>query len=87
MEKIKWLGKVTNEQVFDHIGENRTLLNNILYIKYNWIGRTLRINCLHFDAIEGHMMVVKGVGMRRTQPLDDLRIRRRYWELKENASK
>ena len=25
---------------------------------------------------------MKGVGRRRTQPLDDLRNRRRYWELK-----
>jgi len=30
------------------------------------------------------MMEVKGVG-RRTQLLDDLRNRRRYWELKEEA--
>ena len=30
MEKIKWSEKVTNEQVLDHIGEKRTLLNNIL---------------------------------------------------------
>ena len=27
----------------------------------------------------------KGVGRRRTQLLDDLRNRRRYWELKEEA--
>jgi hypothetical protein len=30
MEKMKWSEKVTNEQVLDHIGEKRTLLNNIL---------------------------------------------------------
>ena len=28
---------------------------------------------------------MKGVGRRRTQLLDDLRKRRRYWELKEEA--
>jgi hypothetical protein len=28
---------------------------------------------------------VKGVGRRTTQLLDDLRNRRRYWELKEEA--
>ena len=38
MEKIKWSEKVTNEQVFDRIGEKRTLLNNILRRKVNWIG-------------------------------------------------
>ena len=31
------------------------------------------------------MTEVKGVGRRRTQLLDDLRNRRRYWELKEEA--
>ena len=37
MEKIKWSGKVTNEQVLDRIGEKRTLLNNILRRKDNLI--------------------------------------------------
>ena len=37
------------------------------------------------DAIEGQMTEVKGVGRRRTQLIDDLRNRRRYWELKEEA--
>ena len=42
-------------------------------------------NCLLHDAIEGQMTKVKGVGRRRTQLLDDLRNRRRYWELEEEA--
>jgi hypothetical protein len=33
MEKIKWLEKVTNEQVLEHIGKKRTLLHNILIEK------------------------------------------------------
>ena len=38
------------------------------------------------DAIEGEMAEVKGVGIRRkTQLLDDLRNRRRYWKLEEEA--
>ena len=45
----------------------------------------MRRNCLLRDATEGQMMEVKGVGRRRTQLLDDLRNRRRYWELKEEA--
>jgi hypothetical protein len=36
-------------------------------------------------AIEGQMTEVKGVGRRRTQLLDDLRNRRKYWELKEEV--
>ena len=38
-----------------------------------------------YDVIEGQMTKVKGVGRRRIQLLDDLRNRRRYLELKEEA--
>ena len=46
MEKIKWPEEVTNEEVLERIGEKRTLLNNILHSKANWIGHILRRNCL-----------------------------------------
>ena len=82
MEKIKWSEKVTNEQVLDHVGEKMTLINNILHRKANWISHILRRNCLLHD---GQMTEVKGVGRIRTQLLDDLRNRRRYCELKEEA--
>ena len=87
MEKIKWSEKVTNGQVLERIGEKRTLLSNILRRKVNWIGHILRRNCLLHDAIEGQMTEVKEVGRRRTQLLDDLRNRRRYWELKKEADR
>ena len=76
MEKIKWSEKVTKEQVLEHIGEKRTLLNNILRRKANWIGHILRRNCVLHDAIEGQMTEVKRVGGRRTLLLDDLKNRR-----------
>ena len=53
MEKIKWSEKVTNEQVLERIGKKRTLLNNILSRKTNYIGYILRRNCLLHDVIEG----------------------------------
>ena len=53
--------------------------------KANWNDNILRRNCLLPDAIEEQMTEVKWVGRRRTQLLDDLRNRRRYWELKEKA--
>ena len=82
---MKWSEKGSNEQVLERIGEKRTLLNNILRRKANWIGHILRINCLHHDTIEGKMTEENGVGRRRTQLHDDFRNRRRYWELKEEA--
>ena len=77
--------KVINEQVLERIGEKRTLLNNILCGKANWICNILRRNYLLHDAIEGQMTEVKGVRRRRRQLLDDLRSRKRYCELKEEA--
>ena len=77
--------EVTNEQVLERIEEKRTLVNDMLYRKANWIGHILRINVLSHYAIEGEMMEVTEVARRRTQLLDDLRNRRRYWELKEEA--
>jgi hypothetical protein len=83
MDKIKWPKRVTNEQILEPIGGKRTLLNNILHRKDNWIGHILRRNYLLHDAIEGQMTKVKGVG-RRKQFFDDLR-NRRCWESKEKA--
>ena len=82
MEKEKHSEKVTYE-VTERIGKKRILLNNILRRKVNWICHILSRNCLLHDAIEGQMTEVKVVE-RRTQLLD-LRNRRRYWELKEEA--
>jgi hypothetical protein len=51
--------------VIERIGEKRTLLNNILRRKVNWIGHILRRNCLLHDVIERQIMEVKGIGRRR----------------------
>ena len=64
--------KVTNG-VLGRLGEKKTLLNNILRIKVNWIGHILRRNCLLHDAIDGQMTEVKVIGRRRTQLFDGLR--------------
>ena len=59
---LKCSENVTNEKVFECIGERRTLLNNILRRKANWIGHIMRRNCLHHDVIEGQTTEMKGVG-------------------------
>ena len=55
MENIKLSEKVTNEQVLERIGEKRTVLNNIIHRKANWIGHILRRNYLLQATIEGHI--------------------------------
>ena len=44
---------------FLDVYERRTLLNNILRRKGNWIGHILGRNCLVHDAVEGQMTEVK----------------------------
>ena len=61
VETIKWSEKVINEHILERIGENRTVLNNILRRKFNWIGHILRRNCLLHDTIEGQMTEAKEV--------------------------
>ena len=54
--------------------------------KANWIGHILRRNCHLYDTIEGQVTEMKAVRRRRrAQLLNDLRNRRRYWNLKEEA--
>ena len=55
MKDIRWSENVINEEVLVCIRENRTLLNNILHRKVNWIEHILRRNCPLHDAIEGYM--------------------------------
>ena len=48
------------------------------------ISEKLFLNWNNFMLLKNRWQV-RGVGRRRTQLLDDLRNRRRYWELNENA--
>jgi hypothetical protein len=85
MEKIKWTEKITNEEVLSRVDEKRTILDTIFQRKKNWIGHILRRNCLLHDVIEGKLEGRRGPGRKRIQILDELKERRKYWELKEEA--
>ena len=69
------------------------LVQNNCYIiikrKANWIGHILRRNCLIKQVIEGkikgEMEVTRRRGRRRKKLLDDLKDRREYSHLKEEA--
>jgi len=89
MEKINWTDRVRNEEVLLRVKEQRNILHEITKWKVNWIGHILRRNCLLQRVIEGK---VKGgievTGSRRRKRrmlLDDLKGRRGYSHLKEEA--
>ena len=66
-----------------------SLLHEIRKRKANWIGHILRRNCLLKQVIEGKIKgeieVTGRLGRRRKKPLDDLKDRRGYSHLKEEA--
>ena len=71
------------------VNEQRNILHEIRKRKANWIGHILRRNCLLKQVIEGkikgEMEVVRRRGRRRKKLLDDLKDRRGYSHLKEEA--
>ena len=69
--------------------EQRNILHEIRKRKANWIGHFLRRNCLLKQVIEGKIKgdleVTRRQGRRRRELLDDLKDRRGYSHLKEEA--
>ena len=89
MEKISWTDHVRNEEVLLRVNEQRNILHEIRKRKANWIGHVLRRNCLLKQVIEGkikgEMEMIRRRGRRRRKLLDDLKDRRGYCRLKEEA--
>ena len=71
------------------INEQRNILREIGKLETNWIGHILRRNCLLQQVIEGKIKgqieVTRRRGRRREKLLDDLKDRRGYSQLKEEA--
>jgi hypothetical protein len=89
MEKISWTNHVRNEEVLFRLNEQRNIVHEIRKRKANWIGHILRRNCLLKQVIEGkingEMEVTRRRGRGRKKVLDDLKDRRGYSHLKEEA--
>ena len=89
MEKISWTDHVRNEEVLLRVNEQRNILHEIRKRKANWIGHILCRNCLPKEVIQGkikgEMDVARRRGRRRKKLLDDLKDRRGYSHLKEEA--
>ena len=89
MVKISWTDHVRNEEVLLRIKDQRNILHEISKRKANWIGHILRRYCLLQRVIEGKIKggieVKRRRGRRNRKLLDDLKERRRYSHLKEEA--
>jgi hypothetical protein len=80
---------VRNEDVLLKVKEQGNILHEIRKRKANWIGHILRRNCLLQRVIEGKIQggikVTGRQGRRLRKLLDDLKERRGYFHLKEEA--
>ena len=78
-----------NKEVLLRVNEQRNILHEIRKRKANWIGQILRRTYLLKQVIEGkikaEMEVARRRERRRKKLLDDLRDRRGYSNLKEEA--
>jgi len=80
---------VRNLEVLLRVKEQRNILHEISKWNCDWIGHILRINCLLQRVIEGKIKggieVTGRRGGKRRKLLDDLKERRGYSQLKEEA--
>ena len=80
---------VRNEGVLLRVKEQRNILHEIRKREAKWIGHILRRNCLlqrvTEGKIQGGLEVTGRQGRRRRKLLDDLKGRRGYSHLKEEA--
>jgi hypothetical protein len=89
MKKISWTDHVRNEQILLRAKNQKNILHETSKRMANWIGHILcRICLLHQvtkGKIKGEIEVTGRRGRRRRKLLDDLKKRRGYSHLKEEA--
>jgi hypothetical protein len=76
MEKIIWINHVRNEEVLHRVKEERKILHTIKSRKANWVGHSLRRNCLkkiYYRKIEGGVEVMRRERRGCKELLDDLK--------------
>ena len=85
MQKISWTDHVKNEEVLLRVNEQRNILHEIRKRKANWIGHICLVKQIIEGKIKGQKEVTRRRGRRRKTLLDDLKDRRGYCQLKEEA--
>jgi hypothetical protein len=89
MKMISWTDRVRNEEVLHRVKEERNILHTVKRRKANYICHILCRNCLlkHVNEgkLEGRIDMTGRRGRRGKRLLVDLKEKRRYWKLKEEA--
>jgi hypothetical protein len=67
MLKIKWTNRITNEEVFQRVKEERILLKILDNRRHLWIGHIIRHNEFVANILEGAISGIKAMGRPRLQ--------------------
>ena len=87
MEKIKWIDKVTNDNILTRVKEPRLkIIESIKARKKRWIGHVLRHDSLLKDVLEGRMEGKRPRGRKRFMMMDDIQNKRSYQQMKMDAN-
>jgi len=70
---LSWVDKKTNQEIFDTIGEKRSLLESVMKRKKNWIGHAVRGDGLLKQVLEGRMEGMRPRGRPMFGIIDDLK--------------
>ena len=69
MLKIKWTDRITNDEVFQKVKEERLLLKILKNRRHSWIGHKIRRNEFVVNILGGAISGKKAVGRPRLQYL------------------
>jgi len=69
MLKIKWIDRITNDEVFQRGKEERLFLKILKNIRHSRIGHTIRHNEFAVNILEGAIFGKKGRGKTSTRIL------------------
>ena len=88
MMKIKWIDRVSNEEVLRRVGEKRSLLKSLSRRWDNLVGHIMRHDGLMKTTLEGQVVGKKGKGRTRMsyigQVIKDLKAKK-YIAMKRGA--
>ena len=71
MMNIKWMDRITNEEVLERIGERRTLWKSLRKRRGQMMGHTLRHGCLGISS-RGRWGKIRGRGRPRLEYFDQI---------------
>ena len=72
MLKIKWTDRITNDEVFQKVKEERLLLKILKNRRHSWIGHTVRHNEFVVNILEGAISGKQAVGRPRLRYLEQV---------------